>query len=679
MAEKGHLILNDVPYFLEANSLERDFIPPFGPVQRPTGQHDVEGLTQSTLRRFGPWLNGFGRHFIPSELTKDGTEYRKFWDSTIDTRWPAGAVLAILENDASGELEVIRASCNYGGNLWTLWQDDTATDIKTRKFVGSSTTWTAGGDVIAAASAQNAFDIINAGAIMVALYQANTNHLTRYSTDGVTWSLPTTAITSGMFADNPSAHEDVDGGLLAVIGNEIAAVVWNEDNLAARVFSTPVGTSLVTWVPKIEDDGIPAATGIKGVAVYAGTEEGNPDHIYVGTDDGLYDINPSATTWTYKKVDLPVMSHPDNFRRMTAHNGALWFPLGVDDNSPARIVRMTVEGRARNFEFGWGLDVEDGIPDDMLGPVMWMKSVGNFLFISVGGGAANRKARILCHNGIGWHHMHQDGTANQAAGWFDISNYDDATPRLIYSKRTAAGTTTTHYQTYPLTNPWTAGVAVARETSGILDLPYIDGGMPQDFAVWLRMAINTRALDGTTKESIGAADTGNYISATFGADVDTRTGTSIGNFFSATPSRQMNVSGKALGVRLTLEQEDGSTDSTPVLRSGTLEYFKQPARLERFTFKVNLEKSSKLISGNIKTVVSNLKTARDKATLPNFYFGSDSSDMSSTSPRFVKVTTLRFAEQFAVTSQTRVGGPQLASTPHGQALVIVEELRGSET
>ena len=50
---------------------------------------------------------------------------------------------------------------------------------------------------------------------------------------------------------------------------------------------------------------------------------------------------------------------------MTVHSGSLWFAQGVDNDSPAPIYRMTVSGSTRIIESGYGLDVGDGVPDDM--------------------------------------------------------------------------------------------------------------------------------------------------------------------------------------------------------------------------------------------------------------------------------------------------------------------------
>ena len=54
-----------------------------------------------------------------------------------------------------------------------------------------------------------------------------------------------------------------------------------------------------------------------------------------------------------------------------------------------------------------------------------MKSSGDFLYISVGGSAASKNARILCWNGIGWHHMHKHGTADKIIEWIDIGTEND--------------------------------------------------------------------------------------------------------------------------------------------------------------------------------------------------------------------------------------------------------------
>jgi hypothetical protein len=106
---------------------------------------DVEGVT--TLI-FADLSGGLGRKRINSNAFKVPTEYRRFWDSTLDTREPHDVRLPILAEDSSHSgLEVIRASESYKGNLWALWEDISGATVLSRKYDGSETDWIAGGRV----------------------------------------------------------------------------------------------------------------------------------------------------------------------------------------------------------------------------------------------------------------------------------------------------------------------------------------------------------------------------------------------------------------------------------------------------------------------------------------------------------------------------------------------------
>ena len=95
---------------------------------------------------------GFGRYRINSDAAFDQKEYRRFWDSTCDTRWMDAVYLPIQSEDSTHSgLEVIRASANFLGELNGMWEDGTSTTVVNREYTGSSTTWaepSVGGGII---------------------------------------------------------------------------------------------------------------------------------------------------------------------------------------------------------------------------------------------------------------------------------------------------------------------------------------------------------------------------------------------------------------------------------------------------------------------------------------------------------------------------------------------------
>lgn len=163
--------------------------------------------------------------------------------------------------------------------------------------------------------------------------------------------------------------------------------------------------------------------------------------MYLATQEGIYIIDTAPSTWTFDLVfPMPGIEDNDsrnhNGRGMVVHQGELWFSQGVDDNSPAPVYKLTVQGDSRVIESGYGLSFGDGVPDNLNGSIRSMVSAGDFLFASVGGNddSPARYARVICWNGFGWHHMTKHATANQPIDWIDVGTGDDGTPRLHLQK-----------------------------------------------------------------------------------------------------------------------------------------------------------------------------------------------------------------------------------------------------
>ena len=120
----------------------------------------------------------------------------------------------------------------------------------------------------------------------------------------------------------------------------------------------------------------------------------------------------------------------------------------------------------------------------------WMVPASGMVYASAGGGAASRQGRVWCHNGRGWHSMREHGTANRKIQWIAASADDDGTPRLHYAIRSTntagAYTTSTHFLAQAFVNP-ASGVSIKRESTGYVDLPYVDLGFPLDAKNWLRV------------------------------------------------------------------------------------------------------------------------------------------------------------------------------------------------
>jgi len=173
-------------------------------------------------------------------------------------------------------------------------------------------------------------DLIPHKSHMLGLVAAGDSHDITRSTDGVTWTECATPPTVGLLDNDVTANEDIDAGLLAEIGGEAVAVLWDETNSTITFFSSTNGGDV--WADEAVD--IPSGNGPQGVAVMKGVD--NEDKLYVGTREGLWEVDTAPSTWTFRQVDtLP--PHNDNCRRMTVHQRDLWYGLGVSDDESAPV------------------------------------------------------------------------------------------------------------------------------------------------------------------------------------------------------------------------------------------------------------------------------------------------------------------------------------------------------
>ena len=468
-------------------------------------------------------------------------------------------------------------------------------------------------------------DLAVSGPNLVALYLANDEYHVSLSTDGATWTASSTGQigSSHVLLNSVTTGEDIDAGKLAEIGGELVAAIWDETNSKIVFFkSTDNGDN---W--SAENDAAGAAvniystSGVKGLAVMTGTD--GEQKLYIGTETGLYECDTAPTNWTIEHVDK-MSGSADNCRDMIVHQGSLWYPVGADTNTAAGMRRLTNTTNSRNFDTGLGLDFGDGVTSDLLGSFKKLISAGDFLFASVGGGAADRNARIVCWNNKGWHHIARSATANREIQWMDISSADDGaigTPLLHYNIKTATSTSTSHYIEYPLTNP-TSGVALKREDhsagqSGTIDLPFFDLGIPQENKNFLAAHVIADDLDsatGSDKE---------YINVDFGVDNAALT-TDLGDITSATSKLPFasgaGVSAKNLGLRLNLNRSNTNT-GTPKLRDIVVEGYVSPETFYEHQMVVDIDATAQQTGQSIETVISNLETLINSVAQISFKFG----------------------------------------------------------
>jgi hypothetical protein len=583
----------------------QDFNTPFR--QGPQSPRSLDAY-QSLI--FPNFSLGLGRDRINSDSALKIDEYRRFFDATADTRWESGVYGPIQEEDTTHTgLQVVRDSAHFKGNFWTIWEDDDSTDIVARKFTGSTNTWEGGGNVLADSNVKVGLALKVVGTHMLALFATTNDHVVHRSTDGVSWAAASTPLPLNLLTNVVTAYENQDFGLLAEIGGEAVAVLWHETNSTITFFtSTDAGD---TWADEAVD--IVSGNGPQGVAVLAGID--NEDKLYVCTREGLWEIDTAPSTWTTRLI-FPMAPNVLNGTRMVVHNGSLWFSQSYDNDTPPAVYRMTVSDGRRTIEpvpndFSQG----DGLAAEATGQCEWMVSAGGMVWISVGGAAGGRHARIMCHNGKGWHVMRRHGTQTLPILWMGASSEDDAVPRLFYGIKVSGGVSNVKFLRQPFANP-ASGVAIKREATGYIDLPYVDFGHPHANKNVLRVGINAKDLVDTSNEYIN-------VDYGWGSDLGAPTArgsfTNLGDFVPATSHISLGsgvgLNARTFALRVNIITDTAGNTTAGVLFDVSIDGYVVLPPTDMFEFMVDLKATDDLLGAPAGTTITNLNTARAETLL----------------------------------------------------------------
>ena len=502
-----------------------------------------------------------------------------------------------------------------------------------------------------------ALDMITHKNKLIAMTAEDQSQLVYTSSDGASWTPSTTQPTASLLLNDITSDEDIDAGLFVEIGGDLIALVWHEDNGTITAFTSTNGGTAFSDESNFD---IGSANGPQGAVVYPDIDGSNK--IYLGTAEGLYIVDTSPSDWTFELV-FPMNHSTDNCRRMTVHEGSIWFAQGVDNDSPAPIYKLTVQGNSRIIESGFGLSFGDGVPSNLLGPVRWMKSTGDQLFISVGGGAASRNARILCWNSTGWHHMTKFGTANNKINWMTVGSGDDGVPRLHYGVKTSASGSSFKFLEQPLVNP-RSGVTIKREDlsgtdSGTIELPFFDLGIPHENKAFL--AAHVSADDLTSNEK---------VEFHFSVDRTDRDNVDLGDFTSSVSKLLFGsgagVSGKNIGILLKLDR-GGTNTLTPKIRDITLEGYVVPGLAQEHRMTIDIDATARDTGQSIETVISNLETLLGSVVQTQFKFGQVD--------KYVAVDRERSTFNFGIDAWEASGAPNALSERTGTfSLVLIEKV-----
>jgi len=501
-----------------------------------------------------------------------------------------------------------------------------------------------------------ALDMITHKNKLIAMTAEDQSHLVYTSSDGATWTPSTTQPTASLLLNDITSDEDIDAGLLVEIGGDLVALVWHEDNGTITAFTSTNGGTAFSDESNFD---IGSANGPQGAVVYPDIDGSNK--IYLGTAEGLYIVDTSPSDWTFELV-FPMNHSTDNCRRMTVHEGSIWFAQGVDDDSPAPIYKLTVQGNSRIIESGFGLSFGDGVPSNLLGPVRWMKSTGDQLFISVGGGDSNRNARILCWNSTGWHHMTKFGTANNKINWMTVGSGDDGVPRLHYGVKTSASGSSFKFLEQPLVNP-RSGVTIKREEltshSGTIELPFFDFGIPHENKAFL--AAHVSADDLTSDEKVEI-----FYGINGAEDLDQDLGDFTSSVSKLLFASGAGISAKNIGILVKLDR-GGTNTLTPKIRDITLEGYVVPGLAQEHRMTIDIDATARDTGQSIETVISNLETLLGSVVQTQFKFGQVD--------KYVSVDRERSTFNFGIDAWEASGAPNALSERTGTfSLVLIEKV-----
>lgn len=612
---------------------------PFSPSFRTTGQQQQSDLTVSSSLTYLPPTRGFCCDRIPTDQARNPEFYKQFWDSTCETRFGTGVYLPILEEAVSAPAvnNTMRTKgVDFKGNFFALWEEETGRRVRCRQ--NNTTGWGNGGNIETGTftgDERSAQDLIVSGAsgannVLVAGLTGNATATNPgdtarvyTSSDGATWvdmgasgNLPTAW---GTLATGVTQSEDLSLLRFVNIGNELCGIFLDRDT-GLVTFETTADLGATAWNP--ESPSIITNGEIRGVAVHPFN---GVDRIYLLLDEGLWEIDPSAATWTAFFVRSIPQVAVFGDRLAVGGDGLLWIGVGVSDDEPVVVGTLDTRGDSRDFRFNRGLNQQDGVPSELLGPIRFMIPSQSFMYASVGGGAASRNARVICHNGEGWHTISRNSTANEKYENVFITNLggnggDDNTLVLQYAVRESSTQHSMLRKENINTNP-NSGVSISRETSGYVEWPRINGGMPNIPAAWLLFRGDASALDTDTS--------GRYVTLLYGGDSEVRTAHTSGDIFSGTPpdavllKDEQGVNSVSIAPRMVLHNDSGTATNTPVMHALELNFDKRPDDTESFVFRVNIEATAKDRGedSNIQVIKDIQEAKKSKVLVPFTYPG----------------------------------------------------------
>ena len=627
---------------------QREKVVPFAPVQSETTFQSPETFQNYRVISISNFLGGLGRRRIPSEEHADPMAYRRFWDGDLDTRWTTGVYLPLravtttsLPTNTSfllptpTDLEALRAGVS-GTNYFVIAYDFQAatsdwntTGLNSISYTFPTPSATTFGDAI----------VVN-NVAYIAIWVRTTQDFYRLIVGRD--PLPLGSATE----DNvvPGDLSNLTGSIgsqvrLTSVGGDI---ILAYSTASVIKFSVYDGSSWSdTGTGSINES---SSRGPTGLAVMPGPD--GIERMYVGTHDGLYETDMSGATWIHTLVD-PMFPQGFNCLRMIVHQGALYYGIGSSQSARQfELRRLSNRSGAQLIE-----DVsvsDDGLPGDALGPITFMLSQGDQLFVAVGGYLTGQHARVfVLLSDDTWHVIYRHPTANEEIKGIAFSDRDDNVARL-HILIEPGGNDESAFLEYPVSHP-ESGPSIDREDEGFIVLPEMDAGLPSFDKAWYYTSVIAGGDFGDTAS-------GNVIDVDYESAEDTWT--ELGSATTDDVRLEWPDGGlerDRLRLRLRPERGDTVTDS-PILRNLVIAVNPEITTY-RYRFQVNVEQTAKVFSSRGSTILAQLREAAASTSLVPMSYADDAMTM-------VDITEYR--------EMTRPAQPESLQAPWGNQVGYVE-------
>ena len=245
--------------------------------------------------------------------------------------------------------------------------------------------------------------------------------------------------------------------------------------------------------------------------------------------------------------------------------------------------------------------------------------------------------------------------------WLEVSVADGTVVKLLWAELISSLSDTKVIDNIA-TNP-NSGVTIEYATTGIIDPPWIDGGMPNVDAAILEARISA--------DDLSATNSNEFVNLDYATDDEARGANDLGDFLSGTKTLEFasgaGVSTRAFVPRLNLHQDGGATTGTPKYRSLEIDYRKKPAKVESWSITIDLAATAEKTGLPLETIITNLQTAQALVTLTSFSYGKSGT-------KFVDVFIVEWKlEAWEDASEGSAPAPNTKAIRRGTAEIILEE------